>query len=64
MIILKFILLAFAIFFSILIGVQIILIIVAVLASLKQKTKLKVTGPNLVSVMLCAIAWAAYLILF
>ena len=64
MIILKFILLAFVIFFSILIGVQTILIIVAVLASLKQKTKLKVTGPNLVSVMLCASAWAAYLILF
>ena len=64
MIILKFILLAFAIFFSILIGVQTILIIVAVLASLKQKTKLKVTGTNLVSVMLCALAWAAYLILF
>ena len=60
MIILKFILLAFAIFFSILIGVQTILIIVAVLASLKQK----VTGPNLVSVMLCALAWTAYLILF
>ena len=64
MIILKFILLAFAIFFSILIGVQTILIIVAVLASLKQKTKLKVTGPNLVSVMLCALAWTAYFLLF
>ena len=64
MIILKFILLAFAMFFSILIGVQTILIIVAVLASLKQKTKLKVTGPNLVSVMLCALTWATYLIFF
>ena len=64
MIVLKFILLAVAIFFSILIGIQAILIIVAVLASFRQKTKLKVTGPNLVSVMLCAIAWAAYLILF
>ena len=64
MVVLKFILLAVAMFFSILIGVQTILIIVAVLASLKQKTKLNVTGPNLVSVMLCALAWAAYLIFF
>ena len=60
----KFIILAVAIFFSILIGVQTVLIIVVVLASFRQNTKLKVTGPNLVSVLLCALAWAAYLLFF
>ena len=64
MMIFKFILLTVAIFFSILIGVQTVLIIVAVLASFRQNTKLKVTGPNLVSVLLCALAWAAYLLFF
>ena len=64
MMILKFLLLAVALFFSILIGAQVILIIVAVLSSLKRKTKLNVTGPHLVSIMLCALAWAAYLVFF
>lgn len=64
MIVLKFIILSIALFCSILIGIKLIITLMGLIAAMRNKASYNTTGTSLLWFLVCAMAWAAYIVFF